>query len=374
MNVMPAKPKILMVDDKPENLLVLERLLKDLPVELYRAASGNEALRLTLHNDFALALLDIQMPEMDGYELAELLRQEERTAKMPFIFISAIYTDHINIFQGYERGAFSYIVKPFEPGILLNKVRLFIEMHEHEQALQRRTLELERANRELESFSYSVSHDLRAPLRAISGFSHVLAEDYAAKLDDQGRVLLDKVSSAAKRMGFLIDDLLNLSRVARCEMQITTVDLSGLALEAVAEIRSHFAGQEGTVTVQPGLETRGDQRLLRVVFDNLLGNAWKFSREVAHPSIEVGALTEGASEAAYYVRDNGVGFDMQYADKLFIPFQRLHEARRFPGTGIGLATVQRIIVKHGGEIWAESAPGQGTTFYFTLRTGGREGA
>lgn len=361
------KPKILMVDDKPENLLVLERLLRHLPLELYQATSGNEALKLTLHHDFALALLDIQMPEMDGYELAELLRQDERTARLPFIFISAIYTDPINVFKGYERGAFSYIVKPFEPEILLNKVQLFVDMYEQQQILQQKTLELERTNRELESFSYSVSHDLRAPLRAINGFGSVLDEDYAHLLDERGRGLLQRILTATGRMNELIEDLLDLSRITRSELRVSTVDLSSIASEAAGELRAADPERRVICEVRPQLETRCDARLVRIIFNNLLGNAWKFTREIEQPRIEVGRQDDNG--AIYYVRDNGVGFDMNYADKLFVPFQRLHEAKRFPGTGIGLATVQRIVHKHGGRIWAESAPNQGTTFFFTLSPG-----
>lgn len=369
------KPKILMVDDKPENLLALERLLRNLPVELYRAESGNEALQLTLHHDFALALLDIQMPEMDGYELAELLRQEDKTAKMPFIFISAIYTEHINIFQGYEKGAFSYIVKPFEPEILINKVKLFIGMYEHEQALERRTAQLERTNvelemtnRELESFSYSVSHDLRAPLRAIDGFSAMLGEEYAELLDETGHDYLNRIRKGAKRMGNLIDDLLGLSRVSRAPVNFDTFDLSSLAKEICRELQDRTAQHQVRVEIEENLLPRGDQGLLRIVLDNLIGNAWKFTSTVEQPEIKVGQ-TMYQHQPAYFVRDNGVGFEMEQASKLFAPFQRLHSAEEFPGTGIGLATVQRIIHKHGGKIWAEAEPLKGACFYFTLLTG-----
>lgn len=364
-SIMYDKPKILMVDDKPENLLVLERLLRELPVELYAVQSGNEALKLTLHHDFALALLDIQMPEMDGYELAELLRQEDRTADMPFIFISAIYTEHINIFRGYEKGAFSYIVKPFEPEILLNKVKLFIDMHNQKRELYRRTEELERSNRELEAFSYSVSHDLRAPLRAINGFSQALREEYESGLDDTARSYIERICNATARMGHLIDDLLDLSRVSRAELNAVEVDIGGLARETGDELRSAAPEREVELSIGEELFARADLHLLRVALQNLIGNAWKFTSENDVARITVDKLPE-TQPPVFYVRDDGVGFDMKYSKQLFAPFQRLHEARRFPGTGIGLATVQRIIHKHGGRIWAESEPGKGTTFYFTL--------
>ncbi|GAA0368084.1 response regulator [Bowmanella denitrificans] len=366
------KPKILMVDDRPENLLALERLLRELPVQLFRASSGNEALQLTLHHDFALALLDIQMPEMDGYELAELLRQEEKTARMPFIFISAIYTEHINIFQGYEKGAFSYIVKPFEPSILLNKVKLFIDMYEYEQSLKCRTLELEKANielevanKELESFSYSVSHDLRAPLRSIDGFSLALEEEFSDLLDEQGQDYLRRIRRGAQRMSLLIDDLLSLSRVSRVDPKFKPVSITGLATEICQEHQVAQPGRTVVTDIQSDLEVMGDPGLLRIVLDNLLGNAWKFTTGTKNANISVGSkIQEG--ERVFCVQDNGVGFNMEHASKLFAPFQRLHSVDEFPGTGIGLATVQRIIHKHGGKIWVQAEPGQGASFYFTL--------
>ncbi|UTW13400.1 sensor histidine kinase [Marinobacterium rhizophilum] len=368
-----TRPKILMVDDKPENLLVLERLLRHLPVELYRAASGNEALRLTLHHDFALALLDIQMPEMDGYELAELLRQEEKTAKMPFIFISAIYTEHINIFHGYEKGAFSYIVKPFKPEVLLNKVKLFIDMYEHEQELHRRTEELEAANKELEAFSYSVSHDLRAPLRAIDGFSQALMEDYGDQLGDVGSDYLARVRAAAQRMGTLIDALLSLSRISRAGLNRSSLDISALAESVMADIRGSDPDRKVELVIAPAAIVQADPHLIRAVLENLMNNAWKYSGKCQVAKIEFGLdLLNG--ETCYYVRDNGAGFDMAYADKLFGAFQRLHHEQEYPGTGIGLATVQRIIHRHAGRIWAQAAVGEGATFYFTLPNGEGHGA
>ncbi len=360
------KPKILMVDDKPANLLALERLLTGMPVELYKASSGNEALTLTLHHDFALALLDIQMPEMDGYELAGLLRQEEKTARMPFIFISAIYTDHINVFQGYEKGAFSYIVKPFEPQTLLSKVRLFVDMYQQEQSLRRRTDELLLANRELEAFSYAVSHDLRAPLRVIDGLSGMLQEDYAEQLDAGGRDCLARIHQVTQRMDRLIEDLLSLAKITRSEMCINEVDLGQLSTEIASELRER-AG-ERMLEVRGPLPVRADPGLLRIALENLLSNAWKYTAACEQPRVEVGRCVAGV-DTVYYVRDNGVGFDMAFADKLFQAFQRLHSSQQFPGSGIGLATVARIIDRHGGRIWADSEPGQGAAFYFTLGRG-----
>ena len=228
-----------------------------------------------------------------------------------------------------------------------------------------RTAQLEAFNNELEAFSYSVSHDLRAPLRAIDGFSQILLEDYEDKLDEEGRLYLRRTKNASQRMGHLIDDLLNLSRMTRSEMRRESVDLSALVEGVVEDLRGTSPEHEVDVIVEEGLVVNGDESLLRVALENLLGNAWKFTRDRARPRIEFGTL-EHEDTPAYFVRDNGVGFDMAYADKLFGAFQRLHSTGEFEGTGIGLATVQRIIHRHGGRVWAEGNIGSGATFYFTL--------
>ena len=224
---------------------------------------------------------------------------------------------------------------------------------------------LETANRELESFSYSVSHDLRAPLRAVDGFSRILEQGYGERLDDSGREYLGRVRRAAQHMAALIDDLLRLARVARSELQPGPVDLSGLATELAATLDEREPGRELRWHIEPGLVARGDARLLRVALDNLFDNAWKFTRGRQPGEVCFGSHVRGQA-MVYYVRDNGVGFDMAYADKLFGAFQRLHDPAEFPGTGVGLATVQRVVGKHGGLVWAEAEVGKGAAFYFTL--------
>lgn len=234
-----------------------------------------------------------------------------------------------------------------------------------EARVAERTRELTLANKELESFSYSVSHDLRAPLRAVDGFSHALLEDEAGRLSEDGREHLQRLRAAATRMGQLIDDLLMLARVSRAELRRAPVDVSALAREVADELRRREPGRDVTVTIAPGLRAEGDARLLRVLLENLLGNAWKFTSKRPGATIALFAEERGG-KTQYAVQDNGVGFDMAYASKLFSPFQRLHKATEFPGTGIGLATVQRIVHRHGGHIEADAAPGAGATFRFTL--------
>ena len=231
-----------------------------------------------------------------------------------------------------------------------------------------RTQALEEANRELEAFCYSVSHDLRAPLRSVEGFSKMLARDYADKpLDERGNDLMRRMSASTIRMGQLIDDLLNLSRISRGGVEPTLVDLSALASQVVEELIVQNPGRMVEVSIEPDLSVRGDARLLRVALENLFGNAWKFTRAREQPRLEFGQ-SDSPEGTAFFVRDNGVGFDMAHSAQLFVPFQRLHRDSEFEGTGIGLATVQRVIHSHGGRIWAESSPDGGATFYFTIQT------
>jgi light-regulated signal transduction histidine kinase (bacteriophytochrome) len=234
-----------------------------------------------------------------------------------------------------------------------------------EHRVVERTAQLLTANNELEAFSYSVSHDLRAPLRSLDGFSQALMEDCADKLDSEDQENLQRIRAASQRMGHLIDDLLNLSRLTRVEMTRETVNLSKLAQEVVVELRTGDPAREASVVIAEGLIAEADPKLLRIALTNLFANAWKFTAKRPDARIEFGCAGENGSKA-FFVRDNGVGFDMAYAGKLFGAFQRLHAMHDFAGTGIGLVTVQRIVHRHGGRIWAESAVDAGATFHFTL--------
>lgn len=234
-----------------------------------------------------------------------------------------------------------------------------------ETRVAERTAELEASTRELDAFSYSVSHDLRAPLRSLSGFSQALLDDYQDQLDEAGRGYLDRLQINVKRMGQMIDDLLNLSRATRADLARETVDLSGLAREIMAELSVTDPDRVVKSIIPDNLTALGDRRLLRMVLQNLLANAWKYTAKVPAARIEFGQ-TERHGERVFFVRDDGAGFDTQYADKLFVAFQRLHPTAEFEGNGIGLAIVQRIVRRHGGQVFAESEIGRGATFYFTL--------
>ncbi len=243
-----------------------------------------------------------------------------------------------------------------------------------EARMRERTAELEAANRELEAFSYSVSHDLRAPLRTIDGFSRILLEDYADRLDEEGEDYLGRVRAASRHMDTLIEDLLDLSRVSRGPLRREVIDLSAMARGIVRKLKGAQPERRVRFVAEEGVVAFGDANLLAVALENLLGNAFKFTQKEDEATIEFGAVTQGDGGVAYYVRDDGAGFDPRYADKLFGAFQRLHGAEEFEGTGIGLATVARIVHRHGGRVWAEGEVGEGATFYFTLGGGHRQGA
>ena len=240
---------------------------------------------------------------------------------------------------------------------------------ELETRVRERTAQLEYSNAELEAFCYSVSHDLRTPLRAIDGFSQALMEDFPGDVPEDARRYLVRIRAATQRMGQLIEDLLNLSRVSRAALERREVDVSELAAQVANDLRGRDPGRKVELRVWEGMRAQADPRLLRAALENLIGNAWKFTGKRPDPHIEVGSLRDGA-RTTFFVRDNGAGFDMKYADKLFGPFQRLHSANEYAGTGIGLATVQRIISRHGGRIWADAEPGKGAAFFFSLDASG----
>src|SRR5437762_3409732 len=251
-------------------------------------------------------------------------------------------------------------------GVLFTAIiRDISERKRRDEELRAINAQLELTNQELETFSYSVSHDLRAPVRSIDGFSAILEQDYSDKLDERGRDCLHRVRAAAQRMFTLIDSLLILSRVTREEMRQDVVDLSAIARSIAADLHRTQPQRSVEFIIPPGLIAVGDGSLVRVALENLLGNAWKFTSRQPVPQIEFGAVAQAGANV-FFVRDNGAGFDMMYADKLFGAFQRLHTTDEFPGTGIGLPTVQRIVRRHGGRIWAEGKPEGGATFYFTL--------
>ena len=356
---------ILLVDNEPGGLLALEAILEPLGQKLITARSGHEALRHLLAHDFALILLDIRMPDLDGFQTAALIRERGRNRVTPIIFLTASDESEAQKFRGYAVGAVDYVFKPLQPEILRSKVSVFVELARTTEVMRKQAAELEAANRDLESFSYSVSHDLRAPLRAIDGYSNILRESCGDRLGDEDKRLLGKILENTQRMGTLIEDLLAFSQLGRRPIFAAEIDMEALAREVVDELRSAPGQQVPNCVLKPLPAGWGDRSLVRQVWLNLLSNAIKFTGASEVPSIELGGSSEDARNV-YYVKDNGAGFDMRYYGKLFGVFQRLHSSREFPGTGVGLAIVQRVVVRHGGRVWAEGQPGKGATFYFAL--------
>jgi signal transduction histidine kinase len=359
---------ILLVDNEPKGLLALEALLEPLGQKLITASSGREALRQLLAHDFALILLDIQMPGLDGFQTAALIRERERNRQTPIIFLTASYESEAQVFRGYAVGAVDYVYKPLQPEILRSKVSVFVELARTTEVVRKQAAQLELANKDLESFSYSVSHDLRAPLRAIGGYSDILRQSCGDKLGDENNRVLGKIIESAQRMETLIEDLLAFSQLGRHAISAKEIDMEALAREVLDELRSVPGQRVPQCILKPLPFGWGDRSLIRQVWLNLLSNAIKFTGTREVPSIELGGSSENARNV-YYVKDNGAGFDMRYYDKLFGVFQRLHSASEFPGTGVGLAIVQRVVVRHGGSAWAEGKSGEGATFYFALPKG-----
>ena len=390
--------RILAVDD---SLTYLNEVSDELRAEGYDvilARSGQEAIELLEIQPVDCILLDVLMPGLSGHDTCRRIKGTSAWKEIPLLMLTSL-DERQAMVEGINAGADDYIPKSGDFEVLRARLRSQLRRKQYEDENRRvrqellnkeieathakaaqeiaearaaLTMELERKNKELEAFSYSVSHDLRAPLRSINGFSQLLLEQHAGQLTPKAHDYLGRIHVSGVRMGQLIDDLLELSRVSRTELHRQRVDLSELARKVAAELSKREPQHEVAFSVEDGLVIEADARLMRVALDNLLGNAWKFTAKTPQARIEVGSLP-GQEVPTYFVRDNGAGFDMTYVHKLFGAFQRLHAEADFPGTGIGLATVYRIIDRHAGRVWAEAAIGQGAAFFFTLcpeRTGG----
>jgi two-component system NtrC family sensor kinase len=383
--------RILAADDSPAYLQELASMLREEGYDVVLARSGEEALELLAVQTVDCILLDLLMPGLGGQETCRRIKSAPAVRDIPLVLLTSV-EDRESMIEGLAAGADDYISKSNELSVLKARVRAQIRRKQFEDEhrrmrdeLLKRELEaaearaarevaearaslveeLERKNTELEAFSYSVSHDLRAPLRSIDGFSQALLEDCADQLDETGKRHLERVRAAARRMDELIEDLLSLSKVGRAALVRGPIDLAALARMVTLELQRREPDRAVEVIIPASLPVEADNRLMMVLLENLMGNAWKFAGKAAAARIEVG-LEPGDKDPAYFVRDNGAGFDMTYAERLFRPFQRLHSEAEFPGTGIGLATVHRIVDRHGGRVWAKGAPGEGATFYFTL--------
>ncbi len=350
------RPLVLIVEDNPEmSRYIAECLAAEYDVAAAR--NGREGMEQAAALRPALIMTDLMMPDMDGADMIAALRAEPGSASTPIIVVTAKGEDELRL-KLLRSGAQDYLLKPFSAEELVLRARNLIQ-------LNARTAELARANEELETFTYSASHDLMAPLRKLDSFGQILEKNYSDKLDEEGRAHLARIRAAAKGMSHLIDSMLELSRIGRHELNSVPLDLSDMAKSILEDLRKTGPTRTVRATIAAGLTARGDKELIRSVLTNLLANAWKFTSTRAVVEIELGAGSAGG-ETAYFIRDNGVGFDMAYAGKLFQAFTRLHRPGEFPGSGIGLATVRRIIERHGGRVWVDAAEGRGATFFFTL--------
>jgi len=383
--------KILAVDDSMTYLQELASELRQEGYEPILAHSGEEALDLLSVQPVDCILLDVLMPGLSGHETCRRVKSSPGWRDIPVVMLTA-KEDREAMIEGINSGADDYIPKSSQFDVLKARLRAQLRRKQFEdenRQIRERLLEkeieaaqaraahelaetrarllsdLERKNQELEAFSYSISHDLRAPLRSIDGFSKILLKEQANRLDDEGKRLLGIVVTSTRRMGQLIDDLLQFSRLGRTEMRNSPVDMTILAQSVLREMLASCKERKVETTLGPLPGTRGDANLLRQVLINLIGNAVKYTRPRDVARIEIGGRAD-ASGAFYFVRDNGVGFNMDHANKLFGVFRRLHTNEEFEGTGVGLALVQRIIERHGGRVWAEAAVDEGATFYFTL--------
>jgi signal transduction histidine kinase len=412
----PSPVEILIAEDSPTQAKRLRYILEQQGFQVTHAGNGRQALEAAMLRKPTLVISDVVMPEMDGYELCRRIKADPTLSDTPVILVTTL-SDPADVIRGLECRADNFILKPYEERYLVGRVQFVLlnrEMHRmepggmgveiffngqrhfitadrleilnlllstYDAAIQRnkeliRTQEelrrlnekMEAANNELESFSYSVSHDLRAPLRHISGFAGMLGRSAGGKLEPREQGFLATITKSAAQMSRLIDDLLDFSRMGRTELRRSVIDLNAMVQEIIHNLEPETKDRKIQWKIDPLPQVRADPAMMRQVLTNLLANAVKYSRPREVAEITVGGQ-DSPQETMLFVRDNGVGFDMQHAEKLFGVFQRLHTVQEFEGTGIGLANVRRIIARHGGRTWAEGKVGEGATFSFTLPKG-----
>jgi signal transduction histidine kinase len=371
------RPAVLLVDDHPENLVALEAVLAPLDVNILQAGSGDDALRHLLASDVSVILLDVQMPDLDGFETAARIKQRQRTRDTPIIFLTAISSQHEHVLRGYSSGAVDYLAKPVDPDILRAKVSAFVELDAKTRQLERqgaaleaKSSELERVNSELEQFAYVASHDLQEPLRLVCGYLDLLMGGESGTIGAEEREYMRRAMAAAERMSVLIRDLLALSTAGSRTPPTGTADLAKALSIALENLAVTLAERGASVRAEPLPDAKGDTDELVRVFQNLVGNAVKFAGD-GPPTIRVWA-ERGTGEWEVCVADDGVGMPTEETERVFGMFERL-DRDRSAGSGLGLALCRKIIERHGGRIWLTSSAGEGTTVHFTLPAAGAGG-
>lgn len=372
---------ILMVDDSPEKLLAMESILQSLGQNLVQVHSGVEALRALLKQEFAVILLDVNMPGMDGFETAQLIRQRPSLEHIPILFVTALSTTDSDIFKGYSFGAVDYVLTPILPEILRTKVGVFVELWRQKRALQEqantlrklnedlvtRAEQLVSANKELESFCYTIAHDLRAPLRAMEGLTAALVDDFGSNLDEMGHQSADRIRQAASRMDQMIQELLAYSRLTFVQVELQPIRLDEVIKDAVGQIEYDLRQKKARLQVKRSRHrVLGHQPMLVQVVSNLITNAVKFCGEGMTPEVVVREERRG-DFVRVWVEDNGIGIAPEHCERIFRIFERLHDRDKYTGTGIGLAIVQKAITRMGGKVGVESEVGRGSRFWFDLQ-------
>ena len=379
------RASILLVDDRPENLLALEAALEPLDQNLVKANSGEEALRLLLREDFAVILLDVQMPGMDGFDTAVQIKDRDKTKDIPIIFLTAISREPHHALRGYSTGAVDYISKPFDPWVLRAKVAVFVDLYEKnsllrkqkellgqrleeryaaEKALEEKAKELERSNADLQQFAYVASHDLQEPLRVMNGYLDLLREHLEEGTTDESVSMISRIKRSTERMDALIQDLLEYARVDSQPEPFRETDLNEVLEYAIGNLEVTIKEYEVKVEQEPLPTVVGDQSQLLQLFQNLIANSIKFRSD--RPS-EIKISAERINgEWQIAISDNGIGIDPAHLDRIFTIFERLNPLEHYPGSGIGLSVCKKIVERHGGQIWVTSEPGTGSTFFFTL--------
>jgi two-component system sensor histidine kinase/response regulator len=362
--VAAAAPSILIVDDRKENLVATEKALKHLDATIFKAISGNEALSLMLRNRFAIVLLDVQMPEMNGFETAMLMQEHESMRNVPIIFVTAISKEEKYATQAAEIGAVDYIFKPINPDILRSKVKVYLDLYVQREEILKLNRTLSRSNADLEQFAYVASHDLQEPLRMVATYTELLSEHYKDSLDEKAAKYINYAVDGAKRMQQLVRELLAYSRVDSQGQKPTAIKAGVVVKNVLDSLKMAIEEAHAEIVCEELPTVRADTVQLAQVFQNLIGNALKFRGK--EPSRIHISAERSNDKWVFRVKDNGIGIEKQYAEVVFQMFQRLHERGRYDGNGIGLAIAKKIVERHGGRIWFDSEPEKGSTFYFTL--------